>query len=93
MMHASSVDAQGMARMWPMASLRLQPGETVRFEPNGKHLMFTNLKMPLKAGNKVAVTFQFDKGEPPVTAQFTVRSAARYRWSLPRRITAATTHH
>jgi copper(I)-binding protein len=74
MMHTSSVDAQGIARMWPMASLRLQPGETVRFEPNGRHLMFTNLKMPLKAGDRVAVTFQFDKGEPPVTAQFTVRS-------------------
>ena len=73
MLHQSSVDAQGIARMWPIAKLELAPGETLRFEPSGRHLMFMDLKAPLKAGDSVPVTFQFDRGERPVTAQFTVR--------------------
>lgn len=73
MIHQSSIDAQGMARMWPVAKLALGPGETVTFEPNGRHLMFMDLKQPFRVGETVAVTFQFDKGEAPVTAQLQVR--------------------
>ena len=54
-LHLSSVDANGVAHMWPLAKLELKPGEQVRFEPNGKHMMFSGLTSPLVAGNKVQV--------------------------------------
>jgi periplasmic copper chaperone A len=71
--HQSSIDAQGMARMWPVAKLEIKPGETVKFEPNGRHLMFNALAAPFRVGETVPVTFQFDRGSEPVTARLTVR--------------------
>jgi len=72
LLHQTTIDAQGVARMWPMAKLELEPGQTVRFEPNGKHLMFRELKSPLRVGDRVPVTFEFE-GESPVTVQMEVR--------------------
>jgi periplasmic copper chaperone A len=74
MLHQSSVDAQGVARMWPMASLELRAGESVRFEPNGRHIMLVDLKTPLKAGGRVPLTLEFDGGERLVTVQLEIRS-------------------
>jgi periplasmic copper chaperone A len=71
--HRSSVDSQGIARMWPVGKLKLEPGETVTFEPNGLHVMFTELKQPLKAGDKVPLTLQFDGFEKPFTLLLEVR--------------------
>jgi copper(I)-binding protein len=72
-LHASSVDAQGMAHMWPIATLELRGGETLRFEPNGRHLMLEGLHAPLVAGARVSVTLQFDGGEKAVVARLEVR--------------------
>jgi copper(I)-binding protein len=71
-LHQSSVDAKGVSHMWPIAKLELKPGEQVRFEPNGKHLMFMGLTAPLVAGKTVAVTFEFEN-EKPLTVQLDVR--------------------
>jgi periplasmic copper chaperone A len=71
--HRSSVDSQGVARMWPVGFLKLQPGETVRFEPNGLHVMLSALKKPLKAGDKVALTMLFDGFLQPFTVMLEVR--------------------
>ena len=73
-LHQSSIDAQGVARMWPMAWLTLAPGQSMKFEPNGRHLMFMDLQRPFRVGERVPVTFQFDGGEAVVTAQFEVRA-------------------
>jgi periplasmic copper chaperone A len=72
-LHLSSVDANGVAHMWPLAKLELKPGEQVRFEPNGKHMMFSGLTSPLVAGKTVAVTFEFE-GEKPLTVQLEIKS-------------------
>jgi copper(I)-binding protein len=66
------VDAQGVARMWPVGKLEIQPGETVRFDPNGLHLMFEDLKAPLVAGQKVPVRMVFEH-LPQVIVQLEVR--------------------
>ncbi len=71
--HRSSIDSQGMARMWPVAKLKLEPGETVKFEPNGLHVMFGDLKKGFKAGDKVPLTLQFDGHEQPFTVMLEVR--------------------
>jgi periplasmic copper chaperone A len=71
--HRSSVDSQGVSKMWPVGFLRLQPGETVRFDPNGLHVMLAALKKPLKAGDKVPLTMQFDGFLQPFTVMLEVR--------------------
>jgi len=71
--HRSSVSSEGVAQMWPVGFLKLDAGESMRFEPNGYHVMFTGLKKPLKAGDKVPLTLQFDGAEKPFTVMLEVR--------------------
>jgi copper(I)-binding protein len=71
-LHQSSVDAQGVSRMWPIGKLEVEPGQTVTFAPNGKHLMLAGLTQPLRVGQRVAVTLVF-QDEAPVTVELTVR--------------------
>jgi copper(I)-binding protein len=73
MLHQSSVDASGVAHMWPVASLELRPGESVRFEPGGRQVMFTGLTKPLRVGTPVPLTLEFDGGEKAVTVLLEVR--------------------
>ncbi|MET0280796.1 MAG: copper chaperone PCu(A)C [Steroidobacteraceae bacterium] len=72
-LHQSSVDAQGMARMWPLSGLELAPGQSVRFEPGGRHVMFNNLKSAFVAGQKVPLQLRFDGGQQEFTVQLEVR--------------------
>jgi len=71
-LHRSSIDSQGVARMWPVGSLSLKPGETLRFEPNGLHAMFMDLPKPFVAGTKVSLQLQFED-EPETTVLLDVR--------------------
>jgi copper(I)-binding protein len=41
--------------------LAIEPGKTVKLAPGGYHLMMLGLKSPLKQGDKVAVTLEFEK--------------------------------
>jgi periplasmic copper chaperone A len=72
--HRSTVDSQGVARMWPVGSVTLAPGESLRFEPSGLHVMFSELLKPFKAGEKIPLTLQFDGFEKPFTVLLEVRS-------------------
>jgi copper(I)-binding protein len=72
MLHRSSVDAQGVARMWPVGSLSIKPGESIRFEPNGLHVMFLDLTAPFVAGTKVPLQLQFED-EKEITVLLEVR--------------------
>jgi copper(I)-binding protein len=71
--HRSSISSEGVAQMWPVGFLRLEPGESLRFEPNGYHIMFSGLKKPLKAGDKVPLLLQFDGFEKAFTVILEVR--------------------
>jgi periplasmic copper chaperone A len=71
--HRSSVDSQGVARMWPVGKLKLEPGEAITFDPNGLHVMFNDIKQGFKAGDKVPLTLQFDGLEKPFTVMLEVR--------------------
>jgi copper(I)-binding protein len=72
--HISSVDNQGVSRMWPVGKLELQPGEVVRFVPNGLHVMLDGITGPFKVGDKVPLKLQFDGGEPEITVLLEVRA-------------------
>jgi copper(I)-binding protein len=70
MIHRSSVDNNGMARMWPVGALTLKAGETLRLEPNGYHLMFIGIAAPLVVGSKVPLSLLFeDEQELTVTLE------------------------
>jgi copper(I)-binding protein len=72
--HRSSVNAEGVSQMWPVGFLKIQPGDSVRFEPTGLHVMFRELKKPLKAGDKVPLILQFDGFENPFTVMLEVKA-------------------
>ena len=58
-----------VASMRPLAGgLPIEPGKTVTLAPGGYHLMFVDLKSPLKQGDKLEATLEFEKaGKVEVT--------------------------
>jgi periplasmic copper chaperone A len=59
----------GVMKMRPVeGGLTIEPGKTVKLAPGGYHLMMMDLKRPLKQGDKLPVTLQFEKaGKVAVT--------------------------
>ena len=59
----------GVATMRPVSGgLLIEPGKSVALAPGGYHIMFTDLKKPLKQGDKFAATLEFEKaGKVDVT--------------------------
>jgi copper(I)-binding protein len=52
----------GVMTMRPLdKGLTIEPGKTVKLAPGGYHLMMFDLKAPLKQGDKVPVTLEFEK--------------------------------
>ena len=59
----------GVMKMRPLdKGLAIEPGKTVKLAPGGYHLMMMDLKNPLKQGDRVPVTLEFEKaGKVQVT--------------------------
>ena len=59
----------GVMKMRPVdGGLTIEPGKTVKLAPSGYHLMIMDLKSPLKQGDKIPVTLEFEKaGKVAVT--------------------------
>src|SRR5665647_1480209 len=52
----------GVMTMRPLdKGLAIEPGKTVKLAPGGYHLMLFDLKSPLKQGDKVPITLEFEK--------------------------------
>ncbi|KWV57298.1 hypothetical protein AS156_38940 [Bradyrhizobium macuxiense] len=52
----------GVMKMRPLdKGLTIEPGKTVKLAPGGYHLMMFDLKNPLKQGDKVPVTLEFER--------------------------------
>ncbi len=51
--------ADGMARMRPLMEIDIPPGETVKIQPGGIHLMLVGLEAPLELGKSVPLTLEF----------------------------------
>jgi periplasmic copper chaperone A len=59
--HEMTMD-NGVMKMRPIkGGLEIKPGETVEFKPEGLHVMFVGLKKPLKQGDHVKATLEFEK--------------------------------
>lgn len=71
--HEMALDGTVM-RMRPVeGGIEIKPGASVELKPGGYHLMFMDLKAPLKAGDMVKATLVFEKAGP-VEVAFTVRT-------------------
>ena len=59
--HEMSMD-KGVMKMREITSgVEIKPGQTFRLEPSGYHIMFVGLKQPLKEGDHIKATLQFEK--------------------------------
>jgi copper(I)-binding protein len=63
----------GMMRMQQVAAIDLPPGERVRLEPGGLHLMLFGLRQPLVAGQQLPLTLELESGET-LELDFVVRA-------------------
>ena len=70
-----TVEEGGMSRMRPAGKLVLAPGESLRFEPGGLHLMLMRPLRPLADGDVARVRLVLADGRR-VFAEFPVRRAA-----------------
>ena len=59
--HEMSMD-NGVMRMRPLKDgLEIKPGQTVELKPGSFHVMFVDLKEPIKEGDRVKGTLVFEK--------------------------------
>jgi copper(I)-binding protein len=68
--HRTEID-NGVTKMTTVRDLPVKAGETVRFAPNGLHIMLIGLKRQLKTGETFPVTLNF-AAAGPVTATVSV---------------------
>ena len=69
-----TVTGSGMMRMKPLPDgLRIDSGQSVEFKPLSYHLMLGGLKQPLKVGQKIPVTLNYER-IPAQNAVLHVRS-------------------
>jgi hypothetical protein len=73
-LHTMRMDGNVM-RMRPVEAIDVPAGTTVKLEPGGLHVMFVELKAPLKAGSSFPLRLRFEKGGE-VTVQMKVQDAA-----------------
>lgn len=71
--HEMSVDGTVMRMRQVEGGIEIKPGETVEFKPGGYHLMFVDLKEPLKEGQTVKGTLVFEKAGT-VEVEYAVQS-------------------
>jgi copper(I)-binding protein len=69
--HEMKMDG-GVMKMRPVVGgLEINPGQTVKLDPSGYHVMFTGLKDQLKQGEHFKATLDFEKAGK-VSVEFTV---------------------
>ncbi|MBD3670587.1 MAG: copper chaperone PCu(A)C [Gammaproteobacteria bacterium] len=67
-----TVHEEGMARMVRQNEVKIPANTSVTFKPGDYHLMMAAPKPPLKAGDKVNITLEFNEGEK-VDVVYTVK--------------------
>ena len=60
MVHKMTME-NGVAKMEMMEDLPIPPGETVELKPSSLHIMFMQLKNPLKEGDRFKAVLTFEK--------------------------------
>ncbi|MDE2361281.1 MAG: copper chaperone PCu(A)C [Hyphomicrobiales bacterium] len=64
--HEMSMD-NGVMKMRPVAGVEIPAGKSVELKPGGYHIMFQQLKQPLKVGETIKGSLTFERaGQVPV---------------------------
>jgi copper(I)-binding protein len=61
--HSETMEG-GVMKLRPLDGLNLTPGESHVLKPSGEHIMLLDLKQPLKEGDLVELTLNFEKAGP-----------------------------
>jgi len=69
-----SIEENGISAMAPVRHLEIKPGATLRFSPDGYHLMLMRRAKPLRVGDQVPVTLRFT-GDGSLRVMFEVMGA------------------
>ncbi len=65
-----SMESGGMMQMSPVSNIEVPANGKMELKPGGFHMMLINLTRPLKTGDKVQLTLNFEKaGRIPVMAE------------------------
>lgn len=70
--HTHEMEA-GLMKMRRLESVILNPGEYVKFEPGKRHLMLIGLKQPLREGERIPLTLEFENA-PTLEVVVTIES-------------------
>ena len=57
-----TVERDGVMRMEPLGTVEAQLGQTVHFEPGGRHAMLFGLDPEITPGTRLPLSFRFDNG-------------------------------
>ncbi len=58
----TTIIEDGVMKMRPLEAIEIPPGETVRLEPGGRHVMLLGLRRALKPGDRIELTLVFADG-------------------------------
>lgn len=61
MLHGTRIE-NGVAEMFHLDQVEIQPGEAAIFAPGGNHFMLMGLKRPLRAGDSAVLNLDFGGG-------------------------------
>ena len=73
-LHETTINAEGVASMKPVASVEIAPGQSIELKPGGMHLMLMGLKEPIKENGTVKAKLNFKKAGA-VEVEFAAKSA------------------
>jgi len=62
-LHKTTTNVQGTARMSARPELKIDPGDAVTFEPGGTHVMLIDLESPLIEGEILPLRLKFYDGD------------------------------
>ena len=86
-----TIQAEGIARMRPLAQVVLPPGRIVKIEPGAVHMMLVELKHALESGTQVPLTLQFrDAGKIDMVLNIEHRDVAGLENEMTRGIGTVT---
>jgi len=71
--HEMAMEGDVMKMRALKSGMEIKPGDTVTLKPGGYHVMFMELKQPLKAGEKFKGTLEFEKAGK-VDVEYTVEA-------------------
>lgn len=81
-LHTMSTDENGVMMMREVAGFDIGPGETLKLEPSGHHIMLLGLQTNLKEEEEFPLTLKFEKaGE--LTVNVAVRAAGAEDIDIP----------